>query len=621
MPPFSFFSRIKKKAPPERQNNDNPLPQAFRLVHKNQPCATTTISGAADEEELEPRRIVAAPDVVLEVVIGGEVTAASASTAGVDLSPLEKKVQDNLLSTPQQDPNRARRNPVYGDVMEAMQNYNHIDWPPQVSYLRGPQTILSDLLDVSDSSTVKKPVQRPAMPTAILRGPQIVKHFTAEHSSSLTKEQRRSTNKREHKPMNNSSAPVPTPSKHRHKGTDQPAQEFRRDRSTPITTLKESPTTGREGRGKTDEPVKDQPTTTGKSRQSIFTDAFFTFKWGKVDKPADDQSMTTIKPHLFSSDTTVSKTVKSELAQKRAGADYGDIATRVSLKDLDKQQHLILKSSHKNSLTQYTEATNNGDSYAQYRLGMLFELGDRCSAQQGFSTAQYVVGDRYEKGRDVVQDVSKAIEWYTKAAEQGYITAQLRLDWLYANGKGVPKNDAEALGDRREQTLVAEACEHGRGTTKNDRKALQWYIDIAETGGGDGQRKVAEFYRDGRCGSGNPQWDRLAKKWYDMVSEQDKGFKAQQETIGARKEQLSYTPPAPSYANNYSSKYGYEFSSNDPYYPSQPTQSSYTYGSQYAYPPPVQPMYSNGSQHTNPYALESAQRIWPHQLDPFAPQS
>ncbi|KAG0080598.1 hypothetical protein BGZ90_011865 [Linnemannia elongata] len=496
MPPFSFFSRIKKKAPPERQNNDNPLPQAFRLVHKNQPCATTTISGAADEEELEPRRIVAAPDVVLEVVIGGEVTAASASTAGVDLSPLEKKVQDNLLSTPQQDPNRARRNPVYGDVMEAMQNYNHIDWPPQVSYLRGPQTILSDLLD--------------------------------------------------------------------------------------------------------------------------------------VDKPADDQSMTTIKPHLFSSDTTVSKTVKSELAQKRAGADYGDIATRVSLKDLDKQQHLILKSSHKNSLTQYTEATNNGDSYAQYRLGMLFELGDRCSAQQGFSTAQYVVGDRYEKGRDVVQDVSKAIEWYTKAAEQGYITAQLRLDWLYANGKGVPKNDAEALvwylkaaeqGDRREQTLVAEACEHRRGTTKNDRKALQWYIDIAETGGGDGQRKVAEFYRDGRCGSGNPQWDRLAKKWYDMVSEQDKGFKAQQETIGARKEQLSYTPPAPSYANNYSSKYGYEFSSNDPYYPSQPTQSSYTYGSQYAYPPPVQPMYSNGSQHTNPYALESAQRIWPHQLDPFAPQS
>lgn len=483
---------------------------------------------------LEPRRIVAAPDVVLEVVIGGEVAAASASTAGVDISPLEKKVQDNLLSTPQQEPNRARRNPVYGDVMEAMQNYNHIDRPPQVSYLRGPQTILSDLLDVSDSSTVEKPVQRPAMSTTILRGPQTVKHFTAEHSGSLTKEQRRSTNKLEHKPMNNSSAPAPTPSKDRHKGIDQPAQESRRDRSTPITTLKESLTTGREGRGKTDEPVKDQPTTTDKSRQSIFTDAFLAFKWGKVDKPADDQSMTTIKPHLlFSSDTTVSTTVKSELAQKRAGTDHGDIATRVSLEDLDKQQQLILKSSHENALTQYTEAANNGDYYAQYRLGMLFEHGDGCvksnatafqwflkSAQQGFSTAQYVVGDRYEKGRDVVQDVSKAIEWYTKAAEQGHITAQLRLCWLYANGKGVPKNDAEALvwylkaaeqGDRRGQTLVAEACEHGRGTPKNDRWALQWYIDIAETGGGYGQRKVAEFYRDGRCGSGNPQWDRLAK--------------------------------------------------------------------------------------------------------------
>lgn len=49
MPPFSFLSRIKKKAPPERQNNDNPLPQAFRFVHKNKPCATTTFSGTADE--------------------------------------------------------------------------------------------------------------------------------------------------------------------------------------------------------------------------------------------------------------------------------------------------------------------------------------------------------------------------------------------------------------------------------------------------------------------------------------------------------------------------------------------------------------------------------------------
>ncbi|KAG0069244.1 hypothetical protein BGZ89_003263 [Linnemannia elongata] len=320
--------------------------------------------------------------------------------------------------------------------------------------------------------------------------------------------------------------------------------------------------TGREGRGKTDEPVKDQPTTTYKSRQNIFTDAFFAFKWGKVDKPADDQSMTTIKPHLlFSSDTTVSRTVKSELAQKRAGADHGDIATRVSLKDLDKQQHLILKSSHENAHTtrDVVGAWGRQCKKQRYRISMVLR-----SAQQGFSTAQYVVGDRYEKGRDVVQDVSKAIEWYTIAAEQGHITAQLRLGWFYANSKGVPKNDAKALvwylktaeqGDRRGQTLVAEACEHGRATPKNDRWALQWYIDIVETGGVDGQRKVAEFYRDGRCGSGNPQWDRLAKKWYDMVSEQDKL------RILIERPLLSFTTD----------------------------QSSYTYGSQYAYPPPVQP--------------------------------
>lgn len=111
---------------------------------------------------LEPRRIATVPDIVLEVVIGGGVTGAA---AGVDNSSLEKKVQDISLSTPKHDPDRARRNPVYGDEMEAMQNYNHIDRPPQVSHLRGPQAILPDPLDISDRSTANKPVQRPATST------------------------------------------------------------------------------------------------------------------------------------------------------------------------------------------------------------------------------------------------------------------------------------------------------------------------------------------------------------------------------------------------------------------------------------------------------------------------
>ncbi|KAK3817114.1 MAG: hypothetical protein JOS17DRAFT_395497 [Linnemannia elongata] len=201
---------------------------------------------------------------------------------------------------------------------------------------------------------------------------------------------------------------------------------------------------------------------------------------------------------------------------------------------------------------------------------------------------------------------------------------------MYAYGKSVPKDEVKALlwylkaasqGDRRGQTLIAQACEHDYGTPKSDHLALQWYLEIAETGSGDDQRKVAEFYRDGRCGGCTPHWDRLAKKWYDAISEQDKGFNAQRETIDAWKELMSDTL-ASSHANDNYSKDGYEFSSNDPYCPPLPPQSSYTYESQYEYSPPIQPMYDNGYQPTNPYEPQPAQRVYPHQLDRvFIPQA
>lgn len=43
----------------------------------------------------------------------------------------------------------------------------------------------------------------------------------------------------------------------------------------------------------------------------------------------------------------------------------------------------------------------------------------------------------YSKGRGVEQDWDKAIMWYTKAAVQGYMSAQLNLGYCYYNGQGV----------------------------------------------------------------------------------------------------------------------------------------------------------------------------------------
>jgi len=42
------------------------------------------------------------------------------------------------------------------------------------------------------------------------------------------------------------------------------------------------------------------------------------------------------------------------------------------------------------------------------------------SAKQGYIGAQYRLGDFYFFGNGVAQDLGKSLEWYRKAALQGY---------------------------------------------------------------------------------------------------------------------------------------------------------------------------------------------------------
>ncbi len=68
----------------------------------------------------------------------------------------------------------------------------------------------------------------------------------------------------------------------------------------------------------------------------------------------------------------------------------------------------------------------------------------RKAAEQGYARAQCNLGWMYDNGKGVSQNDSKAVEWYRKAAEQGYATAQNNLGWMYKNGEGVEKNPETA---------------------------------------------------------------------------------------------------------------------------------------------------------------------------------
>lgn len=73
--------------------------------------------------------------------------------------------------------------------------------------------------------------------------------------------------------------------------------------------------------------------------------------------------------------------------------------------------------------------------------------GDRIAQPAGISnnTEVLVVQARqYEHGEGVLQDRKKAVELYCQAARQGSSEGQYALGWVYANGRGVERNDGIA---------------------------------------------------------------------------------------------------------------------------------------------------------------------------------
>ena len=97
----------------------------------------------------------------------------------------------------------------------------------------------------------------------------------------------------------------------------------------------------------------------------------------------------------------------------------------------------------------------------------------------------------YARGRGVPKDHAEALKWFRMAAEQGHAKAQFNLGVMYARGRGVPKDGAEAVkwyrmaaeqGDARGQYNLGIKYARGRGAPKDDLRAYAWYNLAAEQG-------------------------------------------------------------------------------------------------------------------------------------------
>ena len=138
------------------------------------------------------------------------------------------------------------------------------------------------------------------------------------------------------------------------------------------------------------------------------------------------------------------------------------------------------------------------------------------AAEQENAKAQYNLGICYYYGYGVYQNYGEAEKWYTKAAEQGYAEAQTSLGYYYEENHN-PKKAVEWYTKAAEQGLPIAQCnlgvcyKYGNGVEKNLEETIKWYTKAANQGYAQAQYYLGKAYDKG---DGVEKNDSEAMKWY-----------------------------------------------------------------------------------------------------------
>lgn len=167
----------------------------------------------------------------------------------------------------------------------------------------------------------------------------------------------------------------------------------------------------------------------------------------------------------------------------------------------------------------YQKAADQGQAYAQYKLGVLYSNGlgvaqDHVAARawyekaakQGNAAAQDNLGVLYHNGQGGLQDDVYARYLFREAATQGYAGAQNNLGLLYLKGLGGPQDNAYARalfrkaaeqGYATAQYNLGRLYENGQGGAQDHSEARVWYSKAADQGHVDAKARLAAVNPNG----------------------------------------------------------------------------------------------------------------------------
>ena len=126
-------------------------------------------------------------------------------------------------------------------------------------------------------------------------------------------------------------------------------------------------------------------------------------------------------------------------------------------------------------------------------------------AKKGNAEAQFKVGEMYESGTGVKQDMTEATSWITKAAGQNHESANFKLLYWDVEKNGVTdantakiedlKAKAES-GNGQAQYYVGKMYANGVGLKKNPDKAINWLNKAALVGVLQAEPEIVKIRED-----------------------------------------------------------------------------------------------------------------------------
>jgi hypothetical protein len=127
----------------------------------------------------------------------------------------------------------------------------------------------------------------------------------------------------------------------------------------------------------------------------------------------------------------------------------------------------------------------------------------------------------FDEGIGLPEDNTAAIDWYTRAAEQGDAMAQNNLGAMYDEGEGTSMNDKEAVkwyrlsanqGNTIAQNNLGAMYFAGEGIRKNSAEAYKWFYIAGELGNEDARSNLT-LAEKRLPGSHVKKGTKLALKW------------------------------------------------------------------------------------------------------------